>query len=194
MAPRSSGTPPPPNYPDCPNPRPPSKASKRYTQQPKYITWTSVKSPKVTAEAWRQRAAPSSAIWPGPARMHRFKAANRSGGRIVRRDGARTAEPTACSPAPPTGCRIPSLRNRVRYAGVVGEQGLADKPVDLGERAERVDGQCLVAHQQQAIGMAAIDRLAQRVHGKAEQAGAAAHALGARIDRAAGVELKIFDG
>lgn len=38
--------------------------------------------------------------------------------------------------------------------GVVAKQGLADESVDRRERAQRVGGQGLVAHQQQPIGPA----------------------------------------
>ena len=40
---------------------------------------------------------------------------------------------------------------------------LADKAVDGGERAERIGDQAFVAHDQQAVRLLAIDRLAQRL-------------------------------
>ena len=76
--------------------------------------------------------------------------------------------------------------------GIVAEQGFVDKPVDRRERTQRVGGQRLVAHQQQAIGVLAIDCLAQRVQGETVHPGAAAQAFCAGINRAAGIEVENF--
>ena len=79
---------------------------------------------------------------------------------------------------------------RLNFARIVRVKVLADKAIDRGECAERVGDQGLVAHNEQAIRLLAIDRLTQRIVGEAEHAGGRSEPLNSRIDRAAQIVAK----
>src|SRR6201999_4440275 len=81
------------------------------------------------------------------------------------------------------------LRVEFDVVEVVLERLLADEVVDGGDRLRGLCRQRLVSQREQARGLLAAKRLAQRVPGKAHHAVGTGQSVDAGIDRAARLEI-----
>ena len=122
-----------------------------------------------------RRSALSSAVSPDPAKMRRPKTREQIGWEDgPPRNGANGGADRVQTGGAEPGIELHCLVIGLDMLGVVGKRRLLDEVVDRGKCAARIGGQGLVAHQQQAVGMLAKDRLAQCVPGEAEHPGPAA--------------------